>query len=171
MLILVLAAFFFSLFSLAGKAVSDEISSVQMIVVRSAIMLPVLAFWAVRAGQPLVGDKKLLLFLRGALGSLSLFFFFVALKRLPLTDTVLIFQAHPILVAALAPWFLKEPNRLVHWVLIAVSLVGVAFVVGPTGAGNHPVVNVSWSDAEAYVQFMGLGLPTELAMGAGSQRR
>ncbi len=31
----------------------------------------------------------------------------------------------------------------------------------PMGAGNHPVVNVSWSDAEAYARFMGLGLPTE----------
>jgi drug/metabolite transporter (DMT)-like permease len=135
-LILALAAFFFSLFSLTGKAISDEIPPAQLIVVRSAIMLPVLIFWAVRVGQPLVGDRKLLLFLRGALGSLSLFLFFVALKRLPLTDTVLIFQAHPILVAALAPWFLKEPNRFVHWALIAVSLAGVALVVGPTGVGS-----------------------------------
>ncbi len=136
MVILGLAAFFFSLFGLAGKALPDAISVPQMILVRSIIMVPVLGIWALRRGHPLVGQRKGLLFFRGFLGTLSLFAFFYALKRLPLADTVLIFQAHPLLVAALAPLFLKERNLPVHWFLLLVSFAGVVLVVGPTGAGS-----------------------------------
>ena len=44
-LILGLAAFFFSLFALAGKAVSHEIGAPQMVLIRSVIMLPVLTVY------------------------------------------------------------------------------------------------------------------------------
>lgn len=135
-LILGLAAFFFSLFGLTSKAVSEEISSVQMIFVRSIIMAPLLGIWAVRRGHSLLGKRRWLLFLRGAVGTASLFAFFFALKRLPLADTVLIFQAHPLVVAALAPWLLGEKNRPIHWLLLCLSLAGVALVVGPTGEGS-----------------------------------
>jgi len=135
-LVLGLAAFFFSLFSLAGKAVSADISSSQMILVRSLFMVPVLALWAKRKGHPLIGKRKFFLFLRGLLGTASLFAFFYALKRLPLADTVLIFQVHPLIVAALAPLFLKEPNRPLHWLFLGISVVGVVLVVGPTGEGT-----------------------------------
>jgi len=134
--VLGLAAFFFSLFSLFGKAVSPDISAAQLVLVRSLLMVPVLAVWAWRAGQPLIGAKKSLLLLRGLLGSAGLFFFFLALKLLPLADTVLIFQAHPLVVALAAPWLLKERNRPSHWILLSVSILGVALVVGPTGAGS-----------------------------------
>ena len=136
--VLALATFFFSLFALAGKAVSPAVTAPQMVLVRSGFMVPILAAWALRRGDPLLGTRPSLLLLRGVLGSLGLFTFFFALKRLPLADTVLIFQAHPLLVAALAPWFLGERNRRVHWVLLSSSFLGVALVVGPTGAGSWP---------------------------------
>jgi len=135
-LYLVLAAFFFSIFSLTSKAVSPEISSLQMILIRSLIMAPILGILAVRRGEPLLGRHRFLLATRGVVGTLSLFAFFYALKRLPLADTVLIFQAHPLIVAALAPWLLGERSRALHWLLLAVSMVGVFLVVGPTGAGG-----------------------------------
>jgi len=134
--ILGLAAFFFSLFSLTGKAVSAEISSSQMILVRSVFMVPFLAVWARRKGHRLIGERKFFLFLRGLLGTVSLFAFFYALKRLPLADTVLIFQVHPLIVAALAPVFLRERNRTVVWLLLGLSMAGVILVVGPTGEGT-----------------------------------
>ncbi|MFH2001613.1 MAG: DMT family transporter [Planctomycetota bacterium] len=135
-LILGLAAFSFSLFSVFAKAVSPEISTSQLVLIRSAIIVPVLALWAFQRRQPLFGKKRFLLLLRGGLGSLGLFTFFYALRRLPLADTVLIFQAHPLLVALLAPWLLKERNRPVHWILLLISFAGVALIVGPTGAGD-----------------------------------
>lgn len=138
LLVLALAAFSFSLFALAGKAVSPAVTAPQMVLVRSGLMAPFLALWALRRGDSLVGRRPGLLLLRGAAGTLGLFTFFFALKRLPLADTVLIFQAHPLLVAALAPWFLGERNRGIHWALLSFSFLGVALVVGPTGAGSWP---------------------------------
>lgn len=135
-LVLGMAAFSFSLFAVFAKAVSPEIATPQLVLIRAAIMVPVIGLWAMQRGQPLLGKQKGLLILRGTLGSLGLFTFFFALKRLPLADTVLIFQAHPLLVAMLAPLLLKEKNRAFHWVLLVISFVGVAVVVGPTGAGD-----------------------------------
>jgi len=133
---LCISSVFFSLFSLTGKAISNDISTSQMVLVRSAIILPLLIIWALKRGQPIIGKKKGLLLLRGILGTCGLFTYFYALKRLPLGDTVLIFQAHPIVVAFLAPFILKESTRMIQWILIIVSFIGVALVVGPTGAGS-----------------------------------
>lgn len=135
-LILGAAALLFSLFSLTGKAVSDEISASEMVVIRSAIICPVLAIWARRLGQPWIGKRRGALFLRGFFGSIALFAYFTALKRLPLGDTVLIFQAHPLVVAALSPWILGERNGRLQWALLGVSVLSVGLVVGPTGAGD-----------------------------------
>ncbi len=107
-----------------------------MIFVRSVIMAVIIGIWAVKRGHSLLGKRRGILFLRGALGTASLFAFFFALKRLPLADTILIFQAHPLVVATLAPLLLKERNRAAHWILLALSLVGVGLVVGPTGEGS-----------------------------------
>ncbi|MBU0754533.1 MAG: DMT family transporter, partial [Planctomycetes bacterium] len=100
------------------------------------ILVPVLAIWAWKQGHHLLGQKRFLLLMRGFLGTLGLFSFFYALKNLPLADTVIIFQAHPLGVALLAPWLLKEKNLRRHWVFLSISFIGVILVVGPTGAGS-----------------------------------
>ena len=83
------------------------------------------------------------------LGTIGLFTFFFALKRLPLADTVLIFQAHPLIVAMLAPWFLKERNRPLHWFLIIASVIGVFLVGVAVGAVSTWVALSSSGTAES----------------------
>jgi drug/metabolite transporter (DMT)-like permease len=99
----------------------------------------VVGIWAGMRGEPLwVLEKRegLLLLLRGVLGFMGFLLFFGALKRIPLADTTILFQAHPLVVAALGPWLLKEKNRPRQWMLMALSLAGVALVVGPSAAGD-----------------------------------
>jgi drug/metabolite transporter (DMT)-like permease len=138
-LLLAGAALSFSLTGLSAKMLSPSIDPPQLVLLRSAFMVVVVGAWALRRGEPLWIARRregLLLLLRGVLGTAGFLLFFGALQRIPLADTVILFQAHPLVVAALGPWLLRERTRPAQWALMALSLLGVGLVVGPTGAGD-----------------------------------
>jgi drug/metabolite transporter (DMT)-like permease len=133
------AALSFSFTGLCAKKLSPEIDPPQLVFLRSSFMVVVVGAWARMRGEPLwVLERRegWLLVLRGALGTGGFLLFFGALQRIPLADTVILFQAHPLVVAAIGPWLLGERNRLSQWLLLALSLAGVALVVGPSGGGD-----------------------------------
>lgn len=138
-LILAGAALSFSLTGLSAKMLPHAIGPPQLVLLRSAFMVVVVGGWALARGEPLwILERRegLLLVLRGILGTAGFLLFFGALQRIPLADTVILFQAHPLVVAALGPWLLGERNRPRQWMLMALSLVGVVLVVGPTGQAD-----------------------------------
>jgi len=133
------AALSFSLTGLSAKMLPVSIEPPQLVLLRSAFMVVVVGAWALKRGEPLWVVRRregLLLLLRGILGTAGFLLFFGALQRIPLADTVILFQAHPLVVAALAPWLLRERTRPAQWALMALSLLGVGLVVGPTGGGD-----------------------------------
>jgi drug/metabolite transporter (DMT)-like permease len=134
-LLLAGGALSFSLTGLSAKMLSPGIDPPQLVLLRSAFMVVVIASWARLRGDPLwvLGRREgLLLLLRGVLGTAGFLLFFGSLQRIPLADTVILFNAHPIVVAALAPWLLSERGRPGQWALMGLSLVGVVLVVGPS---------------------------------------
>ena len=138
-LLLAGAALSFSLTGLSAKMLPAAIGPPQLVLLRSAFMVVVVGAWALHRGEPLWKARRregLLLLLRGILGTAGFLLFFGALQRIPLADTVILFQAHPLVVAAIGPWLLRERTQRGQWVLMTLSLVGVGLVVGPTGGGD-----------------------------------
>ncbi len=138
-LILAGSALSFSLTGLCAKMLPVTIDPPQLMLIRSTFMVVVIGLWAVARGDPLFVFKRregTLLALRGVLGTVGFIFYFGSLQLIPLADTVILFQAHPVVIALLGPWLLGEKNRPWHWPLLAVSLAGVALVVGPSGQGD-----------------------------------
>jgi drug/metabolite transporter (DMT)-like permease len=136
-LLLVLAVFSLSLMSPAAKALPGAFGPPQILLVRSLFMFIFFGLWAWKRGAPVFGRHYPgLLWLRGIVGTAGFLLFVGALQRLTLADTILIFQTHPIFVALFGPWILKETNRPVQWLLMCISIGGVALVVGPTGGGS-----------------------------------
>jgi drug/metabolite transporter (DMT)-like permease len=83
-------------------------------------------------GHSIFGTKRLYLALRGLLGFGALFCMFSAFILLPLADATVIFFAHPIFVAILAAFLLKETLGTRGVFCIGAALAGVVLVARPS---------------------------------------
>lgn len=107
-----------------------------------AVLLPIVWHRGWQQYQPKhVGGQ----FVRGALHTLGLCLWFMALPRIPLADMTAIGFTGPLFVMVGAYWFFKEPMRWERWVAVALGFVGVMIVVGPKlswsgGAGLYHLV-------------------------------
>ena len=101
------SSFFFSLSSLIVKLVPD-IHPVALAAYRFAgILLPSIPIVIYNEQDPFPKGKRLLLLLRGFLGTTSLMSQFYALRHMPLADASVIIFSVPVFVAIFARIFLK----------------------------------------------------------------
>jgi len=108
------------------------------------VMLPLVAHGGLRAYWPnQVGGQ----FTRGAVHTLGLVLWFLALPHLPLADTTAIGFTSPLFIMIGAFLFLREPMRWERWAATAIGFAGVLIVVGPRlsgeGGGWHLVMLAS----------------------------
>ncbi|NCW49820.1 MAG: DMT family transporter [Betaproteobacteria bacterium] len=73
---------------------------------------------------------------RGALHTLGLSLWFIALPKISLADLTAIGFTGPIFIMIGAIWFLKEPARWDRWLAASLGLSGVLIVVGPQLSGS-----------------------------------
>lgn len=78
----------------------------------------------------LLGNNNLLLFLRGASGTLALFCFFVTLQNVPLASGVTLSYLSPIFTTVIAIFLLGEKVRLLQWLFFLISFAGVFVIKG-----------------------------------------
>lgn len=78
-------------------------------------------------------------FTRGAVHTLGLILWFLALPHIPLADTTAIGFTTPLFIMIGAFLFLHEPMRWERWLATAIGFGGVLLVVGPkiSGSGGH----------------------------------
>jgi drug/metabolite transporter (DMT)-like permease len=97
------------------------------------VMLPLVwrAGWRAYQPQNLGGQ-----FTRGAVHTLGLVLWFVALTHIPLADTTAIGFTGPLFIMVGAWLFLKEPMRWERWLATAIGFGGVLLVVGPKISGS-----------------------------------
>jgi drug/metabolite transporter (DMT)-like permease len=86
-------------------------------------------------------------FSRGAVHTLGLILWFIALPRIPLADMTAIGFTAPIFNKIGATLFLGEPMRRARWIATLVGFAGVLIVVGPrlsgSGGGYHLIMLAS----------------------------
>lgn len=76
--------------------------------------------------------------LRAALLILATFFFFFALKFLPIADALAIFFVQPLVVTALSPLILKETVGPRRWIAVAIGFIGTLIIIRPGFAEVNP---------------------------------
>lgn len=79
-------------------------------------------------GKGLVGNNHLLLFLRGAFGTMALYLFFVTLQQMPLATAQTIQYLSPIFTALIAVFMLHESVRPIQWAFYALAFGGVLLI-------------------------------------------
>lgn len=137
--LLVTAMFMFAAMGIFVKSAGKQVPTSEIVVFRCLASMIAIFGLSRKEKISLKGNRRGLLFLRGAFGTAALFMFFYAMTRIPVADTILLNQTAPVFILPLAALFLKEKISARHVFFVATALVGVAFVIKPQGdMMNYP---------------------------------
>ncbi|MBA3325023.1 MAG: DMT family transporter [Rhodobacteraceae bacterium] len=143
-LVALLGMLMFALNDVMGKWLVSTYSVGQILLLRSAAALAVLApiLWRSRARLwPL--ERPWLQVARAAASTCEVYAFYYAVISLPLADVMTYWLAGPIYVAALSPWLLGEHVGPWRWTAILIGFLGVVVALRPGAEAVTPAVIVS----------------------------
>lgn len=145
MLVMLLAMFLFVANDAMGKWLVATYSVGQVLLLRSAVALLILApfLWRVGRAAILLPKRPLLQLARVAFSTAEVFCFYWAVYYLPLADVMTYWLAAPIYVAALSPLLLGEKVGLLRWAAIGLGFVGVLVALTPSGEVHPFAIAVS----------------------------
>ncbi|MEW5058111.1 MAG: DMT family transporter [Cycloclasticus sp.] len=126
---MIMSALAFSAMSLFVKLLGEGIPVLEIVLARSVVSLLISYVSLKRLQLGLFGQRKGLLFARGLVGFMALNCVFYALTKLPLAEATVLQYMHPMFTAGLALIFLKERFSLATLACIALSFIGLLFVV------------------------------------------
>jgi drug/metabolite transporter (DMT)-like permease len=124
-----ISAFSFSLMNVLVKQLS-HIPAMEIVFFRCVVSA--IACWIGLRGTnaDLLGNNKLLLFLRGASGTTALFCFFITIQHVPLASGVTLSYLSPIFTTIIAIFLLSEKVKAIQWIFYAISFGGVFIIKG-----------------------------------------
>ncbi|WP_262710588.1 DMT family transporter [Algoriphagus kandeliae] len=126
---MLLAGIFFALMNVSVKYI-PHIPAIEIILFRSLFSL-VFSFLVLRKQQvPVFGNNKLLLVIRGIVGSIGLISFFYTLQKIPLASAVTIQYLSPIFTTILGIFVVKERVKPIQFLYFGLSFVGVLVIQG-----------------------------------------
>lgn len=118
--------------------VIEDVSPIQILAIRSLIIVPVmfLLLWARGQRHLLQSSNKRWLFGRAVVGFFAPFCFFLSLKVLPLADATVVFFSGTFMITILSVFTLKENVGWHRWLAVAAGYVGVIVAADPEGSGG-----------------------------------
>ncbi|MCS5705415.1 DMT family transporter [Synechococcus sp. FGCU-3] len=130
---MVASALAFSVMGVCVKQVGGRIPAAEVVLAR-AIVSVALSWWLLRrAGVNPWGQRKGLLILRGAIGTVALLCVYAALALLPLASATVLQYLYPTITALLAWLMLGEPIGKRVMAAMALGWTGVVLVAQPAG--------------------------------------
>ena len=124
--------------AIAKTLVQQGISPFQILGLRLFIVIPViLAVYSLR-GQihELKTTRLKFQIIRGCIGFGAPFCFFLSLKYLPLSDSIVTSYSSILMITALSYFVLKEHVGIHRWAAVVVGFIGVYIAVRPSGEGQ-----------------------------------
>lgn len=135
----ILSALVFTVMSAGIKHVSATYPTGEIVFFRSAFAVVPLLLWLAWRGDLINSVRTSNVrghFLRGIISSCGMFSGFMALSYLPLSDSVAIGYASPLIVVVLAAVVLHEKVRAYRWTAVVVGLAGVLVMLAPHLGGG-----------------------------------
>lgn len=137
--LMILAMLLFAVMdALAKWLVSSEMSAIQLIAMRSWIIIPLILLMLAAKGEinELATRHPWQHVLRGCFGFFAPLAFFTSLKTLPLADATVIFFSSTFMLTAASALFLKERVGIHRWSALVVGFSGVIIAMNPRGGGD-----------------------------------
>ncbi len=123
----------FSLMTVSVKFLK-HIPFFELILFRSFVSLILSFIYLKKSGLNPFGNNKVLLILRGIVGTIALCLFFISIQNLPLASAATISYLSPIFTAIFAIFILKEPIKTVQYILFLISFIGIILIKGFDGS-------------------------------------
>ena len=142
------SGFLFCVLNALARVLTSQLEPMQAQFLRYFFGTLVLLPWVVRHGLAAFRPKRIGgQFVRGAVHTVGLILWFIALPKIPLADMTAIGFTGPIFIMIGAYLFLKEPMRWERWLATVLGFIGVLIVVAPklsgSGGGYHLVMFAS----------------------------
>ena len=137
--LMLLATLLFAVMDAIAKwLVSAEVSAVQIIAVRSWMIILLIPIVLALRGElrELATAQPVRHLARGLIGFLAPVSFFTALASIPLADASVIFFSAAFMLTAASALILKERVGIHRWSAVVVGFVGVVIAMNPTGGGS-----------------------------------
>lgn len=137
--LMLLSMFFLSTMDAFAKWLMEHsATSVQLLALRSAIIVPCLILYFLLKGKraELLPTRPVAQGIRGLLGFIAPFSFFVGIQYLPLTAAVVVFFSSIFFTTLLSIVVLKEKVGLHRWAAVVVGYCGVALAMMPWSGGE-----------------------------------
>lgn len=118
--------------------VTQDVSVLHILAIRSWIIVTLmLLFYALRGNtHELRAERKLHQAVRSLFGIIAPLLFFLGLRYLPLTDSVVIFFTSTLAVTFLSAIILGEQVGVHRWAAVVVGYIGVLIAMRPSGEGE-----------------------------------
>lgn len=129
-LYILISAFFFSLMAVLVKSIPDVSVATKMFS-RNFIGLIAVSITLGRQRVAIKPNNPKLMLLRSLFGLLGVFFYYMAIGRLTLTDAVILNKLSPVFVMIFAALFLKESIDSVGRKTMVLAVIGALLVVQP----------------------------------------
>jgi len=149
---LVFASFFFSLMTVCVKNINQRIPIYELVFFRSLLSLMItLSIIKMKNINPW-GNNKLLLILRGLLGTSALVCIFYAIRNMPLSISTIIQYTYPIFISLFACIFINEKITMNIVFALIVGWFGILLILNPTQLTN---INVDIDRLSIFIAFLG----------------
>ncbi len=145
------------------KLMDTHLPEQELVFWRAAFSLPLLLLLVLRARREFLVRARGTIVLRSVLGFAAMMLFFYALGRISLGEAQMLIKIQPVWVALLAPFVLGERPGGRVWSCLALALLGVALVLGPSitsgvlGLAGLAALASSLFSALAHMQLRKLG--------------
>ena len=130
---MLIACFAFSLMGAASKLLSEQVSSVEIVLFRNIIGLAFILAALYRHRNFGKGGAPWLFVFRGVIGSLGLLCFFYNIAHIELGTAFTFQKTAPIFIAVFSYFALKEKLSKLGWVAILLGFIGIVFIMKPSG--------------------------------------
>ena len=124
-LYMILSAFFFCLMTIFVKLAGQELETIQIVFFRGIITLATTYYLIQKYNASIWGKHRKILFLRGVLGSIALFFVYESLQRYSIPEATVIQYLYPIFTAVFGVYILHEKLSINIYIAIFLGFCGV----------------------------------------------
>ncbi|MBK8415849.1 MAG: DMT family transporter [Bacteroidetes bacterium] len=121
---MLLATFYFAIMNIFIKAVS-HLPAIEIVFFRCGVSLLICFYQLKKEQLDWKGTNRKLLILRGVLGTIALYTYFITISKMPLGTAVIIQYLSPIFTTILAIFILKEYVKPIQWLFFIISFAGV----------------------------------------------